>query len=463
MTQSNDIQQLLDSAVFIWGQGHVAETMGVERETVNRWLKKKGIDELNRNYKAYTRSLSSLHPQKPRNYDKRKFDFIDLFAGIGGLRKAFEGIGGKCVFTSEWDEYAQRTYRANHYDDHAINGNIKEITEGTLITREVGIPEDEIAEDEITQYIDTHIPDHHVLLAGFPCQPFSIAGVSKKNALGRAHGFDCKIQGTLFFDICKILKVKRPACFLLENVKNLKSHNKGDTYRSILEALDAAGYDVPEPQVINAKRWLPQNRERIVIVGFRKDLGLAKDFDINKVRPAKKQIVDTLGELLDKDSDVDEKYTLTDNLWEYLQAYKAKHRGNGNGFGYDLFTPNSTYTRTLSARYYKDGSEILLAKSKHHAARCESGKSKPRRLTPKECSRLMGFDKPNDSQFKIPVSDTRAYKQFGNSVVVPVFESVARQMKTRILKAAELEKSRFTKTIAAKKAQEELFRSNQPV
>jgi DNA (cytosine-5)-methyltransferase 1 len=249
----------------------------------------------------------------------------------------------------------------------------------------------------------------------------------------------------------------------LENVKNLKSHNKGDTYKSILEALDAAGYDVPEPQVINAKRWLPQNRERIVIVGFRKDLGLAEGFDINKVRPAKKQIVVTLGELLDNHCDVDEKYTLTDNLWEYLQAYKAKHRGNGNGFGYDLFTPNSTYTRTLSARYYKDGSEILVAKSKHHAAQCENGKSKPRRLTPKECARLMGLDKPNDSQFKIPVSDTRAYKQFGNSIVVPVFESVARQMKTRILKAAELEKSRFTEKIAAKKAQEELFHSNQPV
>jgi DNA (cytosine-5)-methyltransferase 1 len=461
MTQSNDIQQLLDSTVFIWGQGHVAETMGVERETVNRWLKKKGIDELNRNYKAYTRSLNSLLPQKPRNYDKRKFDFIDLFAGIGGLRKAFEGIGGKCVFTSEWDEYAQRTYRANYYDDHPINGDIKEITEGTLITREAGIPKNELAEEEITQYIDTHIPDHHVLLAGFPCQPFSIAGVSKKNALGRAHGFDCKIQGTLFFDICKILKAKRPACFLLENVKNLKSHNKGDTYKSILEALDAAGYDVPKPQVINAKHWLPQNRERIVMVGFRKDLAIGKDFDMNKVKPTKKQIVDTLGALLDKK--VDEKYTLTDNLWAYLQSYKAKHRGNGNGFGYDLFTPVSKYTRTLSARYYKDGSEILVAKSKRNANQCENGESKPRRLTPKECARLMGFDKPENSRFKIPVSDTRAYKQFGNSVVVPVFESVARKMKLHILEAVEQERDRFTKISSEKRIQEELFCSNQSV
>ncbi len=460
MTQSNDIQQLLDSAVFIWGQGHVAETLDVERETVNRWLKKKGIDELNRNYKAYTRSLNSLLPQKPRNYDKRKFDFIDLFAGIGGLRKAFEGIGGKCVFTSEWDEYAQRTYRANYYDDHPINGDIKEITEGTLITREVGISASELAEDEITQYIDTHIPDHHVLLAGFPCQPFSIAGVSKKNAMGRAHGFDCKIQGTLFFDICKILKVKRPACFLLENVKNLRSHNKGDTYKSILEALDAAGYDVPEPQVINAKNWLPQNRERIVIVGFRKDLAIGEDFDLKKIRATRKQVVDNLGKLLQDNKDVADKYTLTDNLWNYLQAYKAKHRSNGNGFGYDLFTPASTYTRTLSARYYKDGSEILVAKSKRDAGQCESGKSKPRRLTPRECARLMGFDKPGDAKFKIPVSDTRAYKQFGNSVVVPVFESVARQMKKHIIESVLLDEQRFSNKSAPNIRQEKLFRSD---
>ena len=460
MTQSNDIQQLLDSAVFIWGQRHVAETMGVERETVNRWLKKKGIDELNRNYKGYTRALNTLFPQRPRNYSKRKFEFIDLFAGIGGLRTAFEGIGGKCVFTSEWDVYAQRTYMANHYDDHPINGNIKDITEGSLITREVGISAEELAEDEITQYIDTHIPDHHVLLAGFPCQPFSIAGVSKKNAMGRAHGFDCKIQGTLFFDICKVLKVKRPACFLLENVKNLKSHNKGDTYQSILEALDAAGYDVPEPQVINAKNWLPQNRERIVIVGFRKDLNIGKNFDMKKIRPTKKQVIDKLGELLEKDSEVDEKYTLTENLWNYLQAYKAKHRSNGNGFGYDLFTPESSYTRTLSARYYKDGSEILIAKHKRHASQCKSGKAIPRRLMPKECARLMGFDKPGQARFKIPVSDTRAYKQFGNSVVVPVFESVARLMKKDIMEAVELEKRRFNRKKPQSKPQEELFHKN---
>lgn len=446
MPQQSEVQQLLDKAVFIWGQGRVAEEMGVQRETVNRWLKKKEIDELNRNYKAYTKSLKRLLPQKPRNYDKRKFEFIDLFAGIGGLRLAFEGIGGKCVFTSEWDEYAQRTYMANHYDDHTLNGDIKAITEGKLITEETGIPADELGEDEIAQYIDTHIPDHHVLLAGFPCQPFSIAGVSKKNALGRAHGFDCKIQGTLFFDICKILKVKKPACFMLENVKNLKSHNKGDTYKSIIQALKDAGYHVPEPRVINAKEFLPQNRERIVIVGFRKDLNIGHDFDLNKIRARKGQRIEALGDLLSPQAEIDDKYTLTDNLWQYLQAYKTKHRGNGNGFGYDLFTPESTYTRTLSARYYKDGSEILVAKNPSHARKCENGKAKPRRLTPRECSRLMGFDKPEKGAFNIPVSDTRAYKQFGNSVVVPVFEATAKLMKSEILEAVNiLESKRVTK------------------
>ncbi|MEH6585213.1 MAG: DNA (cytosine-5-)-methyltransferase [Halioglobus sp.] len=457
MKNSVNIEQLLESAVFIWGQSKVAETMSVERETVNRWLNKKGIDELNRNHKAYTRALSTLLPAKPRNYDKRKFEFIDLFAGIGGLRLAFEGIGGKCVFTSEWDQYAQRTYMANHYDDHALNGDIKAITEGGLISEETGIPMADLGEDEIDQYIDTHIPDHHVLLAGFPCQPFSIAGVSKKNAMGRAHGFDCKIQGTLFFDICKVLKVKRPACFLLENVKNLKSHNKGDTYKSIIEALDAAGYYVPDPRVINAKEFIPQSRERIVIVGFRKDLEIGQDFDLAHTKPKKGQAVESLGQLLQPDREIPDKYTLTENLWKYLQAYKAKHRSNGNGFGYDLFTPKSAYTRTLSARYYKDGSEILIAKSERHASECKQNISIPRRLTPLECARLMGFNKPETSNFKIPVSDTRAYKQFGNSVVVPVFESVARLMKKDIARAVELEALRFKKPEKShKKKQEEL-------
>jgi DNA (cytosine-5)-methyltransferase 1 len=440
MRKGADFEQLIDSATFIWGQGKVAETLGVKRETVNRWMKKKDFQDLNwNNIEKYHKDLLSLLPSKLPGYDSRKFDFIDLFAGIGGLRLAFDGIGGRCVFTSEWDEYAQRTYRANYYDDHAINGDIKDITEGRMITREVGIPPEDISEDEIDQYIDQHIPDHHVLLAGFPCQPFSIAGVSKKNALGRAHGFDCKIQGTLFFDICKILKVKKPACFLLENVKNLKSHNNGDTYRVIMQALIDAGYHVPEPRVINAKEFVPQGRERIVIIGFRKDLNIGNDFDLTKVKPKKGTSVEKLGDLLEPKGSIDDQYTLTPKLWKYLQDYKAKHRGNGNGFGYDLFTPDATCTRTLSARYYKDGSEILIARNKHHAMRCEKGNDLPRRLTPRECSRLMGFDAPDGEKFKIPVSDTRAYKQFGNSVVVPVFQAVARLMKKEIEAAVIIE------------------------
>lgn len=444
MSEAVNIQQLLDQTVFVWGQGRVAEQLGVERETVNRWIKKKGIDELNRNYRSYQKALKELLPKAPGSRSRPKFKFIDLFAGIGGLRLAFERIGGKCVFTSEWDEFAQRTYMANHHVDHPIRGNIKDITEGLEITRETGLQPDELGEDEIDQFIDMHVPDHHVLLAGFPCQPFSIAGVSKKNALGRAHGFDCKIQGTLFFDICKILRVKRPACFLLENVKNLKSHNKGDTYRAIMDALDVAGYYVPEPRVINAKEYVPQGRERIVIVGFRKDLGLGEKFDLKKVKPKRGHAALVLGDILEPEDSIDDRYTLTPKLWEYLRGYKAKHRGNGNGFGYDLFTPDSTYTRTLSARYYKDGSEILVARNAVHAQLCEKGESLPRRLTPRECARLMGFDGPDESRFVVPVSDTRAYKQFGNSVVVPVFESVARLMKKDVYEAAKRIPSRST-------------------
>jgi DNA (cytosine-5)-methyltransferase 1 len=430
MSNKDVTQKLLIEAVDVWGQAAVAEALDVERETVNRWLKKKAIDPFNSNYLAYHSKLQSLFPQKPRR--KQKFQFVDLFAGIGGLRRAFETVGGQCVFTSEWDEHAQRTYKANHYCDHPINGDIREITEGA-------------PEASLLDYIDKNIPNHHVLLAGFPCQPFSIAGVSKKNALGRVHGFDCKTQGTLFFDICKIIKAKRPACFMLENVKNLKSHNKGDTYRTIIAELKSLGYIIPEPRVIDAADYLPQHRERIVIVGFRDDLNTSQLFDFSKVIPKRNHQLEPLKALLDSDNEVDDKYTLTTGLWDYLRDYKKKHRLKGNGFGYDLFTPDATYTRTLSARYYKDGSEILIAKSNAHVTRCEKGEERPRRLTPKECARLMGFDKPMESTFKIPVSDTQAYRQFGNSVVVPVFEAVARQMSRAILHSVELEKSRFEK------------------
>ena len=429
-----DIQQQLANAVEIWGQRHVAEHLDVERETVNRWLNRKRLDEFNRNHVAYRAELAKLLP-KPSSSKRRSkpaFQFIDLFAGIGGLRKAFESIGGECVFTSEWNEQAQRTYRANFDCQHPINGDIRSITEGA-------------AASKLIDHIKSEVPDHHVLLAGFPCQPFSIAGVSKKNSLGRAHGFDCKIQGTLFFDICKIIMAKRPACFMLENVKNLKSHNRGDTYRTIIRELENLGYDVPEPRVIDAKEFSVQHRERIVIVGFRSDLNLANTFNFNRVKPPKKNIPTALIQILESDNEVDGKYTLTPRLWDYLRAYKEKHRSKGNGFGYDIFTPDSAYTRTLSARYYKDGSEILLARDSAHAKRCEDGKDRPRRLTPRECARLMGFDYPGAGSFRIPVSDTQAYKQFGNSVVVPVFAAVARQMRRAIESAVEQESQRFNR------------------
>jgi DNA (cytosine-5)-methyltransferase 1 len=428
----NTLPDLLEKAVDIWGQPETAKRMSVSRETVTRWRASGKLEttENNERVEKYTDALKHLLPVKPNDYDTRSFSFIDLFAGIGGLRVGFESIGGKCVFTSEWDEFAQKTYMANHFDDHGLNGNIKFFTEGGLLAQEIGKPVTELTERQINNDIKKRIPDHDVLLAGFPCQPFSIAGVSKKNSLGRAHGFDCKLQGTLFFDICKILKAKKPACVLLENVKNLKSHNNGDTYQSILDALDVAGYDVPDPKVINAKGFLPQNRERIIFVAFRKDLEIGTRFDLKDVKPKENDIVSNLGSILE--SNAAEHYTLTPNIWSYLQAYKKKHREGGNGFGYELMTPSSTYTRTLSARYHKDGSEILIAKNNKHAKECEVGKAIPRRLTPKECARLMGFDKPKEDYFVIPVSDTQAYRQFGNSVAVPVFKAVAKLIESHL-------------------------------
>lgn len=343
------------------------------------------------------------------NTPKGDFRFIDLFAGIGGIRLAFEAIGGECVFTSEWDSYAQRTYAANFPGGHAINGDITQIA----------------AED---------VPDHDVLLGGFPCQPFSIAGVSKKNALGRAHGFQDETQGTLFFDVARIIEKKRPKAFLLENVKNLQSHDKGHTFKVIRRTLEEElGYQVFF-KVIDGAHFVPQHRERILIVGFRDPV----IFDWDMVDLPEKG-AHRLGEILhagkaepyvEADADkyfdhktgkVPDKYTLTDKLWAYLQAYKQKHQQAGNGFGFGLVTPDSV-TRTLSARYYKDGSEILVSQGK---------KKNPRRLTPRECARLMGFP----DSYQIPVSDTRAYKQFGNSVVVPVMEAVARAMQPMIVSA----------------------------
>lgn len=332
-----------------------------------------------------------------------KFTFIDLFAGIGGMRKGFERVGGRCIFTSEWNKYSRETYLANFPCNHRMAGDITKV------------PLDEI-------------PKHDVLLAGFPCQPFSIAGVSKKNALGQPHGFQCETQGTLFFEIEKILEYHRPKAFLLENVKNLTSHDNGRTFKVITSTLrDKLGYKI-DWRIINAKSFLPQNRERIFIAGFRED----NDFDFNTLvipnpefGPKLKTILHpedgteeeeypyTIGE----NAIVSEKYTLTSHLWEYLQNYSKKHKEKGNGFGFGLVGPNDV-ARTLSARYFKDGSEILII---------QEGK-RPRRLTPRECSRLMGFDEFGESRFQIPVSDTQAYRQFGNAVAVPVVKEVANAM-----------------------------------
>lgn len=305
--------------------------------------------------------------------------FIDLFAGIGGMRLAYEKAGGRCVYSNEWNKFSAQTYEANY---------------------------GEVPDGDITQVNARQIPDHDILVAGFPRQPFSIAGVSKKQSLGRETGFKDKTQGTLFFDVCRVIEAKRPKAFMLENVKNLKSHDKGRTFKVIMEALDELDYEVFHA-VLDGQAYVPQHRERIILVGFdRKRFGADIDFEF-ALRPPKRKPV--LGDILEEE--VDDKYTLTDRLWSYLQGYAAKHKAAGNGFGFGMAKLDGV-TRTLSARYYKDGSEILIA---------QEG-ANPRRLTPRECARLQGFPE----SFVIPVSDTQAYRQFGNSVVVPLMTDVAR-------------------------------------
>ncbi len=336
-----------------------------------------------------------IEKQKSALTKARAFRFVDLFAGIGGLRLAFESVGGECVFTSEWDKYCRKTYAANF-----------------------NVPESEIGGDVRAYSKDPSlIPRHDVIVAGFPCQPFSIAGVSKKNALGRPHGFLCDTQGTLFFDLAKIIAYHRPPAFLLENVKNLERHDRGRTFATIRHVLEEElGYQV-QYRVINSSPWVPQKRERIFIVGFRE----RNQFSFDELRTPGKG--PTLGSILEANETVDPKYTLTAHLWGYLQAYKKKHTAKGNGFGYSLFDPGDV-TRTLSARYFKDGSEILIRQQS----------KRPRRLTPRECARLMGFDTA-DREFIIPVSDTQAYKQFGNAVVVPAARAVAELMAPHIVGA----------------------------
>lgn len=309
------------------------------------------------------------------NGKEDKLRFVDLFCGIGGFRIAFERAGCECVFSSDWNKYAQQTYTANFGETPV--GDIHSVA---------------VAD----------IPAHDILCAGFPCQPFSIAGVSKKLSLGKAHGFDDKEQGNLFFSLAEIIEYHQPAAFVLENVKNLKSHDQGRTFQIIKNTLtDALGYHL-YTAVIDAQSVVPQHRERIFLVGFKEK----RTFEFPEFP--------TVGPKLETilESNVSDKYTLSDHLWKYLQDYAAKHKAAGNGFGFGLVTGKDT-SRTLSARYYKDGSEILIS---------QGPRKNPRRLTPRECARLMGYPK----DFKIPVSDTQAYKQFGNSVVVPVVERVAK-------------------------------------
>lgn len=307
--------------------------------------------------------------------------FIDLFAGIGGTRLGFEKAGATCVFSSEYNKYCQITYENNF---------------------------GEIPYGDITLIDSINIPSFDILVGGFPCQPFSIAGVSKKISLGEKHGFDDKKQGNLFFEIARVLNDKKPKAFLLENVKNLRNHDKGRTFKIITDTLESLDYKIFY-KILDGQHYTPQHRERIFIVGFRKNLYPAMEFQFPQPSDRKIRIKDIL------ENNPDLKYTISDHLWSYLKNYAEKHRVKGNGFGYGLINPDTDIiTRTLSARYYKDGSEILIRQKNKN----------PRRLTPRECARLMGFP----DTFKIPVSDTQAYKQFGNSVVVPLVEVIAKQL-----------------------------------
>jgi DNA (cytosine-5)-methyltransferase 1 len=315
--------------------------------------------------------------------------FIDLFAGIGGTRLGFEAAGAQCVFTVEIDAAAVKTYEANH---------------GTVDARDV------------REVSGSDIPDYDILVAGFPCQPFSIAGVSKKNSLGKGHGFLDEISGTLFFEIARIVSETKPKAVFLENVKNLRTHDKGRTLSVILDTLHELGYETSH-SVVDGANWVPQHRERTYIIATKRTLDKLGSFAFPVLKKRRKRV---LKEILDPNIDT-EKYTLSEKLWKYLKAYAAKHKAAGNGFGYGLAMPDGI-TRTLSARYYKDGSEILVY---------QGPGLRPRRLSPRECARLMGF--PNS--FRIVCADTPAYKQFGNSVVVPAVKSLAIPLVQRVAAA----------------------------
>jgi DNA (cytosine-5)-methyltransferase 1 len=347
------------------------------------------------------------------------FTFIDLFAGIGGFRLGLGSAGGKAIFTNEWDSYAASTYKSWYGEEEISTSDLRELD-----------PKKDI-------------PNHDVLAAGFPCQPFSIAGVSKKNSLGRPHGFSDLQQGNLFFAICDIIASKKPKIVLLENVKNLMSHDKGKTWAVILESLDLLGYEVKH-QVINAAGWVPQNRRRVFIVALNRKY-FSRDVIDSFTFPHQPESKIKLGSILEKGIP-DKKYMLTDNLWKYLQNYAAGHKAKGNGFGYKLYGPEDT-TGTLSARYYKDGAEILIR---------QPGWKNPRRLTPKEAARLMGFNNQMaktqgfNRGFPQVVSDMQSYKQFGNSVCPLVVAEIAIELARALKKQEQINKVR--EEIRARKA-----------
>lgn len=348
--------------------------------------------------------LKDTSPFRTSKNHNSTFKFIDLFAGIGGIRMPFQQRGGECVFSSEWDKFSQKTYAANY---------------------------GEIPSGDITQVRVTDIPDHDVLLGGFPCQAFSQAGLKR--------GF-FDSRGTMFFEIQKILAEKRPKVFVLENVKQLRGHDKGRTLKCIQDILEGnAEQDIPndvpmsdearsalshqlnytvDVQVLRAADFgVPQHRERVFIIGFDRDY--FGDVDINEIFdwPIPPKTKTRLGDILENSSTLDGKYTLSEKLWAGHIRRKAEHKLKGNGFGYSLFNADSEYTSTISARYYKDGSEILIDQS-------DIGK-RPRKLTPRECARLQGFP---ENFIVDAVSNCQAYKQFGNSVCVPVIDAVAEQV-----------------------------------
>jgi DNA (cytosine-5)-methyltransferase 1 len=508
----------------------------VSRENLNKWSKEHDSVSINLDKKTRQYIEKNLLPPKPLHWESASFKFIDLFAGIGGIRKGFEDIGGKCVFTSELDRKARKTYLANHYVDKnelpyfidKIEENPNKNTVFMDITQITESNNNELTELEKANKIRQHVPHHDVLLAGFPCQPFSIAGVSKKISLGRSHGFECDTQGTLFFDVEKIIEARKPKFFVLENVKNLKGHDKGNTFATIIRTLDKLGYwllditnagkDIEdaiinvrkrkiEPTIIDGIHFTPQHRERVVLVGIRNDLIQKfpdlKNLSLSQIEKPENRY--TLDEILsDLTEDETKKYTLTPNLWNYLYHYALKHKTKGNGFGFGLVDPRDKHvtTRTLSARYYKDGSEILVnfqgieneyleSKKKYgilknqereefasslalkslgvidqseqfrelikdgekiydekfgrYAVEFNPLYKTPRSLTPSECARLMGFEKPKfdrtkyDNDFKIVCANASAYKQFGNSVVVPVFRAVAKLLKPAIEMTKEVD------------------------